>query len=164
MTMSNNKPIHVCSRFQAINFQPEHFHCSLCISIGNGRQDDVRLVNGLTEKFSHVLRLRFDDIECEIETMQAFNRNLALKILNDVNFIKEDSDVLIHCEGGISRSVAIGFFLSKLLNRNLILHTASDHTRMNRLVLKCLKSAYLYHCLRRFKLPKYGVISLQPQF
>lgn len=146
-----------------MSFTPEKATDALCISIGSSGQEDGRLVAGLTERFSRVLRLSFDDIGTNIETMRAFNQELALEVVGAVKNISKDAEILIHCEGGVSRSVAVGVFLSKMLNRRLILHSASDYSMVNHFVLQQLKKAYLRDRIRRLKLPRYALLTLQPQ-
>lgn len=145
-----------------MSFTPEKATGSLCISIGSFGQEDSRLAAVLNTRFSRVLRLRFDDIGANIEPMRAFNQELAQQVVGAVNEVTEKTEVLIHCEGGVARSVAVGVFLSKLLNRSLTLHSARDYTLVNRFVLQHLKKAYFRDCIRQFKVPRYDVLTLQP--
>ena len=155
-------PIHVCSRQQAMHFTPKPFRPSLCISIGRSGKEDRRLVAGLQSKFSCLLRLRFDDIDADIDQFQAFNENLALEVVRLAHSITQDTDVLVHCEGGQSQSVATGVFFGKLLKRGLVLHVAPDYAKLNGFVLQHLKKAYLRDRVWRLRLPRYDMLSMQP--
>ena len=70
--------------------------------------------------------------------------------------------MLVHCDGGQSQSVAIGVFLGKLLKRGLVLHAAPDYAKLNGVVLKHLKKAYLRDRVWRLRLPRYDMLSIQP--
>lgn len=146
-----------------MQFNPSKFSDSLCISIGSSGQEDGRLVTGLATRFNRVVRLRFDDIGTDIETMHAFNQELAREVLDAANSTVKDADVMVHCEGGVSRSVAIGVFLSTLLEKNLVLNAARDYSMVNLFVLQHLKKAYFRERISRLKIPRYDLLALQPQ-
>ena len=79
--------------------------------------------------FDNVLQLYFDDVteDCEVpimgrdttHTVKAMTTEQAYNIINFVSKMIEigkTKNVLIHCRAGISRSGAVGSFLTNLLN------------------------------------------------
>lgn len=152
--------IHICSRRQAMAFTPEVRRGSLCISIGSRGQADGRLVDTLFSRFEEILRLSFDDTEGAMTVGCVFSTKNAHEILAAARRISPGSCLMVHCEGGVSRSVAVGFFLGKLLDREIVLHAATNLTMGNRLVLAKLKRAYLIDCATILKMPSLKLLRL----
>lgn len=61
-----------------------------------------------------VLTLYFDDIVKEVEGAVLFDECMAEKILAFIEDLNESDTLLIHCYGGLSRSLAIGTFISEI--------------------------------------------------
>lgn len=155
------EPIHICSRSQALQATDTDHQKSLCISVGSSGQEDARLVGGLTGKFARVLRLRFDDVEDQMGPAVTFGRVHAQQILDAVRELPADAPLMIHCEGGVSRSVAIGYFLATLLRRRARLHAAPDCSKGNRLVFKTLRNAYVLDAIARWQIPRLDLLRLE---
>ena len=63
------------------------------------------------------LRLKFDDIEDLDSRYAYFDRGLAKEIIDFVdNYCYQVDVIVVQCEAGLSRSVAVGSALSKILN------------------------------------------------
>lgn len=153
--------IHVCSRRQAMDFTPHRRENSICISIGSSGQADGRLVAALKRNFATVLRLSFDDVETSAVLMRTFGPMDAQAIFEVVRDLPDDAPIMVHCEGGASRSVAIGYFLSALLRRGVKLHAARNFSMGNRLVLGVLRHTYLKSHLRQMKIPRFDIVRLR---
>jgi len=60
----------------------------------------------------NVLRLIFDDIQEQLEErFQLFSQDQAIAIIQWLKTIPNDSLVIVHCEGGVSRSAAVVRFM-----------------------------------------------------
>lgn len=61
-----------------------------------------------------VLTLYFDDTHKEVEGTVFFHEKQARQIIDFVKAREDAETLLIHCYGGLSRSLAIGTFLSEI--------------------------------------------------
>lgn len=108
----SRKTIRVMPREGAEAIKPDAQ--SVCISITDRHRSDAQLQAG----WRAVLRLKFDDIECEGAHYLPLSSREAQAVL-DFAHEHRDCDVVVHCEWGHSRSVGVGVFLSAWLNRPL---------------------------------------------
>jgi rhodanese-related sulfurtransferase len=86
---------------------------SVCISITERHHSDAKLAG-----WADILRLKFDDIECEGGDYLPLSSEQAREILEFAHGHR-DRTITPHCQFGYSRSVAVGVFLSAWLNRPL---------------------------------------------
>lgn len=97
----------------------------VCISITDRHRSDAKLTG-----WADILRLKFDDIECEGGDYLPLSSTQAQAILRFVH-ANRDQAVAAHCEFGYSRSVAVGVFISAWLGRPL----SADLTHPNTWVI-----------------------------
>jgi hypothetical protein len=133
--MSGRLSVTVMSRERA---QGERPACAACISITDRHRSDAALVG-----WQEVLRLKFDDIECEGSHYLPLSNAQADDILAFARR-HQDIDLVAHCEFGYSRSVAVGVFLSAWLDRPL----SADLSHPNSLVIAKLCIRGLRKALR----------------
>lgn len=86
-----------------------------------------------------VLTLYFDDIVKEVKGAVMFDETMAERIIAFVQEHKDADTLLIHCYGGLSRSLAIGTFLSEITglsvpkgNYNQAVYSVLKHTYCNK--------------------------------
>jgi predicted protein tyrosine phosphatase len=106
------------------------FEGSILISIGNPhrifskKQVDERIPVIIKERFKHILRLEFYDVNSLNEVIQGRKEIIPTTkdIDNVVRFISKHREiyhrVVIHCLGGISRSPGIGVLVLYLIDSN----------------------------------------------
>ena len=87
----------------------------IVISITSADDEEIRLpnnVNRLSELF-----LKFDDVQDIDNRYIYFDRSMAKDILDFVeNYCDKVSLIIVQCQAGLSRSVAIASALSKIMN------------------------------------------------
>lgn len=80
-------------------------------------------------QYQNVLEVSFDDLSyddlniiskesIEKEHIKIFSEELALKIINFLNKNPNASQIVVHCNAGISRSVAVALFVAKHYFKN----------------------------------------------
>lgn len=128
-----------------------------CISIGNPRQSDARL-----GEYAQVLRLCFHDTDRVGGGFQVMTYNQA-KLALDFGWDHRAAPLMVHCEAGASRSVAVGLFLAAWLERPLKVE-ATDVLMPNPWVLNQLRAAALMRGLAKCDLAliKCGVFGTPP--
>lgn len=117
--------VEVFNREQAIALEPHPDVAFISIWSASEEKED----NGpptLKEGWAEVLRLPFDDHEPERKVpdtsgLQAFTMDQAREVLAFAEK-HEDKTIFVHCRAGVSRSVAIGDFISQQFSRRLVLH------------------------------------------
>lgn len=87
------------------------------------------------------IRFRFDDITREYENLVLFSEEMAEQLYDFLLFHMNDR-IIIHCDAGISRSVAIGVFLRDNFNRNILIDCGTDMFA-NSLVSSLLRRVHL---------------------
>ena len=88
------------------------------ISITEPDAEDVDFSTALVPD-KRILRLRFDDIDKEINNHKLFTVQDAKQILNFVQKTIASVDFfVVHCHAGISRSAGVAAALSKIYNQN----------------------------------------------
>lgn len=136
--------IDVFSREQAIVLAPRENTVVISIS---GPNNPATLRHG----WENVLRLEFHDIvenprsswilntECdEFETPVTFDEEMADKLWRFIHANLEKS-FCIHCDAGISRSVAVGVVVNELIPGSFLkLHAVRDTRFANGLILRLL--------------------------
>ena len=131
--------IKVFSRIEAQNYVPPKN--SAIISIGGTFEEELGIIPIFHSNFEYVLRLKFDDIDKEINGLILFNDNHCQQIFNFCKIIPEINFLGIHCAAGISRSAAVGIFIDKYFcnNSNDII---SKKPFYNRYVLRKLEENF----------------------
>lgn len=99
---------------------------TIVISIGDpaplnqeSKIDNAYFLPDLRETFLDVLRLEFHDIQKPVHGYVAFNdlhAHLIEEFIRHWHKVDKKVDLIVHCEAGISRSVAVSVFLADLLN------------------------------------------------
>ena len=85
------------------------------ISITSAQDEEITLPNNVTRVSQ--LFLKFDDVQDIDERFIYFDRGMAKEICDFVEtHINSISLIIVQCQAGISRSVAIGAALSKIIN------------------------------------------------
>jgi predicted protein tyrosine phosphatase len=143
-------PIIVMSRERAEGTTPAAG--SVCISITERYHSDAKL-----HGWADILRLKFDDIECEGGDYLPLSSEQAREILEFARTYR-DRNITPHCHFGYSRSVAVGVFLSAWLNRPL----TADLARPNSWVIARLCSVGLRLAIRWRDLRLLAVCLLGP--
>jgi len=140
----NRQPLLVLPRLDAerLNPGPEW----ACISVTNPQQKPAALEGG-----AHLLRLGFYDAELDTANFPTMTAAQADEVLR---FVAEHAHrpILVHCEQGKSRSVAIGLFLEGWLRRR----TTCDASMANRLVLQRMFTAGLLYSARHLQLRRFA--------
>lgn len=94
-----------------------------------------------------ILRLEFHDIteqwEVDREGLTMFSEAHADSIRNFMTLIEtasnlQDSDIVVHCDAGVSRSVAVGVYLRDVHACELHLHATPNPSFANQTVLRTL--------------------------
>lgn len=95
--------------------------------------------------WKHFLPIEFDDfaneehfIEWDNPKSVLFNRELGKKIIDTIKEYKP-AEMIVHCDAGISRSVAIGAFIRDFFSYELVLTEWSDDRSKNQLVYNILR-------------------------
>ena len=109
------------------------------VSINNSHDSPVNLYG----TWEAVLRLSFDDII--EERHEEYGRGYVLfseEVAHTVvSFVRahQNFDFVVHCAAGISRSVAVGMFISQLYEAELKTHATPDTSHHNSHVLRTLR-------------------------
>lgn len=115
------------------------------------------------EDHDNVIRLWFDDVLEDGDTISKYNR-VGLKAtnaqLNDIiDFIErnEDKKFIIHCSAGVSRSGAVGMYITRLLKRSVKKYLKHNpRVKPNLMILSRISFLHNIKLLRN----KYKVTSL----
>lgn len=118
--------IYVTSRSFAVNNASSFYDCAL-ISISGTHRDYTNTVP--VDVFEDAIQVVFDDVledgsvpqtpahrqeGWEGETFVPFNKEHAKKIIEFAEIhIEQSNDIIVHCDAGISRSVAVGKYLAE---------------------------------------------------
>ena len=137
--------VDIFNRLQATNLLPIPNTAIISISRPNDR---ACLMPGWEE----VLFVEFDDaLPGEDEGLVLFTSLMAEHIKE---FVRNnlDRDFIIHCDAGISRSVAIGVWMMNIFNASITTHAIHTirHANVHVLVL-LMKSEWIDHFKDRFK-------------
>lgn len=126
--MPQNAPIIVLPRQEAEALVPPV--SAACISITNPRQAPAALAG-----WADVLHIEFHDID---RPYGHFVEMKAVHAKNVIAFAKkhEYSRLYVHCEFGVSRSVAIGQFLSRWLKKPYIGPGAPGNTWVTQMLMR----------------------------
>ena len=105
---SDSRTISFCSVETAESIVPNRDMALISIR-GYGEANDIKY-----EDWKHVLKLNFDDItEEEPAPFKLFTEKQAKQLIKFVHSLPEDvRHITVHCWAGISRSGAVGKFLS----------------------------------------------------
>lgn len=96
-----------------INSQIRQPHIVISIS---GENDQETLIPNNQNRIG-TLHLKFDDVSTIDNQFLYFNRDQAKEILDFVNkYVKQASVIVVQCQAGLSRSVAVASALSKIIN------------------------------------------------
>jgi len=126
--------IDVYSRKQVLALEPSRSVALISITCPND-------LAPLKEGWGDVLRLEFDDIVSKEEIMFDGLTPMSLDQADEVHaFVaaNRDRDFAVHCDAGVSRSVAVGVFLRDTLDGELTTHNINTLTAANSLVLRQL--------------------------
>lgn len=134
--MSRHTSIVVLPRSQAERWHPREGE--LALSICNPRQSPA----ALSAELASVLRLGFHDTDRVGGGFVPMDEGQARSILAEAARFAS-SPILVHCEAGASRSVAVGLFLAAWLKRDLEV-AATDVLVPNPWVLNQLRAQALY--------------------
>jgi predicted protein tyrosine phosphatase len=99
----------------------------------------------LSDKWTHVLRLQFHDIDREVSSKDGtpyvmFNKEMATSVLEFYKNLPEDIDMLVvHCHAGISRSAGVVLALCDIFN---ITDVYKNYPLYNKHVYKTIKSTH----------------------
>lgn len=135
-------PIRVLPRLQAEAL--DDVQQTACISIRNPRQSDAQLSD-----YAEVLRLGFHDHEWPCHMFTVMTQTHARQVL-EFGQKYRTAPLVVHCEYGASRSVAVGLFLAVWLERPLLLTVPV--LLPNKWVLTQLRLAALGRALATFDL------------
>jgi predicted protein tyrosine phosphatase len=108
--------VQVMSRAEAEQHRP--LPGAVCISIANPRQSPARLEEG----WSAVLRLGFHDTDRPGGNFTPMTQEHAREVIAFCHSHR-DAPIVVHCQVGHSRSVAVGAFIAAWLDRKLQLNT-----------------------------------------
>lgn len=89
-------------------------------------------------KWGDVIELEFDDVDRLMHGCIRFDANRAKKLIEFIEKNK-DRDFAVHCDAGISRSPAVGMFISEKYGHDLEMHSYLNTEHHNKWVLKILK-------------------------
>lgn len=151
------KSIIVCSREVFKRLSSVDTNTKSCISISG--QDicysdkDLQDLKNAKDRYNSKLSLCFYDVEKpsdKFDTEYLFNESKAKDILDFIDFIDlhEDGNLIIHCDAGISRSVAIGMFLQNTFNYNVVYLECYENrpAYYNKLVYNTLEKVHFDRC------------------
>lgn len=141
---SGEPGILVLSRRNAQNHEPVPGEA--CVSITNPRQSPAALKSS-----TDVLRLGFHDTDRRGGNFTPMSFKDAVSVL-EFGLRHRQAPLMVHCEFGASRSVAVGLFLAAWFRRPLRV-TETDVLMPNPWVLRQLRLAALYGT-PRFRDPK----------
>ncbi|WP_087863906.1 hypothetical protein [Comamonas thiooxydans] len=133
--------VKVFSRLQAEERSAEPGE--VCISITNPAQLKVPL-----EGYGALLRLGFHDIDQVYGSFTTMSREQAWQALEFI-LAHKDQPLVVHCEAGASRSVAIGLFAAGLLHRPMYVAN-TDVVVPNAWVLNQLRACAILLALKRW--------------
>jgi predicted protein tyrosine phosphatase len=139
--------VNVYSRKQAIDLVPAEGTVVISIS---GPDNEAPLKEG----WEDILRLAFHDVAldpdaCRIQGIQSiagkpiifFDEEMAAQV-DTFAFKHKDKDFMVHCDAGVSRSVAVGLFLKELFEAELTTHAIHTTAAYNSLVHRILLQKY----------------------
>lgn len=98
----------------------------------------------LLEGWGAVLRLEFQDfvtVPEGVENTVIFTEEHAKAVDLFVNGYQE-KNFMVHCDAGVSRSVAVGLFIHEIFEHELTLHAIHTTKAANSLVLRTLMRRY----------------------
>ena len=139
----NSKIVEVCSRAVAVD--PKSIwnkSNKALISISTPPPWGNYVDFPLYEEYLDKLILEFDDVSSpDNKYYQPFTTSMAEEV---VNFIEKHNgvDFVVHCDMGLSRSVAVSMFMRDCFEYDMNLMSCSDTGYYNKLVYDRLKSEY----------------------
>ena len=150
--MSQHEFDSMCEKAKITDENVEDMKCSAFISI-IGTKDvlDSYLHEPNTEhwfKQNHpnVLNLEFDDVDKDTEFHRkkayAMTTQQAMRLFKFIND-NLDKDFYIHCRAGVSRSGAIGYFITQFYSDLYFTEQIIDYNLVNKDVLSKLKRLFL---------------------
>ena len=126
--------VDVYSRKQAEELTPEDGQAIISISVP-GKPAAIRRVN----EWVDILRLEFHDAQEGEPDLVLFTREMADQIHTFAAAAAlTRTNVVVHCDAGISRSVAVGVYFRDVWGYELVLHATSTAFGANNLVLRTL--------------------------
>jgi predicted protein tyrosine phosphatase len=135
----NAMRVDVYNRGQAVDLEP--VEGTVVISISSPG-DPANLKEG----WEDVLRLEFHDvvkIPTDIPDIRAFCQTDADAVHEFVDkHVADGKNFAIHCDAGVSRSVAVGVFLREVHEAELTLHAINTDVAANSRVTRCLMRKY----------------------
>lgn len=132
-------PVRVLRRSAAVVRIPEPGE--VCISITNPRQTPAALEDG----WAAVLRQGFHDTDREGGGFTTMSDAHAREVLEFCR-AHADAPLMVHCQEGASRSVAVGVFVAAWLGRSILL--THDVLGPNPWVIRKLRRAALFAAIR----------------
>jgi predicted protein tyrosine phosphatase len=128
--------VDVYSRQQAVELAP--VEGTVVISISTPGFE----LASLQEGWKSILRLQFHDCtEDNASALTPFNDVMAA-IVHEFIQVHLGKDFMIHCDAGVSRSVAIGLFLREIFEAELTTHAIHTTVAYNSLVHRMLMRKY----------------------
>lgn len=102
----------------------------------------------IKENFRYALELRFSDVEEERPGVRSFSAEDAYRVVEFIAGLHATgADVLIHCDAGVSRSVAVAMFMRDYHSGVVKLHDTWNDQLRNNLVYRRLQEANERHRL-----------------
>lgn len=149
--------VDVYNRNQVLNMVPDSTKCLISISsplIESPLLDPDYTTPIPTDGWNDLLQVQFHDIDVEIDIepgtihqvfgaqITPFNEQQAHQI---IQFIKNNKGkpFIVHCDAGMSRSVAVAVFLEQFFDYKMILHSTDSTKCCNNFVLEKLTEQVL---------------------
>ncbi len=137
--------INIVSRYEAILIDTRDLENEcIFISINSGSENHHKFRN---PNIKDVLYLDFDDIQPHNLKKNSQSKTMTLEqaymIKKFIEEHKNTTTIYVHCTAGVSRSAAIGFILTKYLNKHDDLHLfQSGKYEPNKWVYKLMSEAF----------------------
>lgn len=119
---------------------PDKETCLISISTPGGNYDDLPIN---TQGWHDVLEIEFDDVERDTQYYKTLTYNHAQEILKFL-YKNREKDFIIHCDAGISRSVAVALFLKDYFgHETLFFGGAKNYDHHNQTVYGRMKALHV---------------------